>query len=144
NCTTFLNIQNSQFISVGHPNRVRDGGRHATVPTIHTSSAIRHSRIAYVVGLITTGTQRGTRKTSFLDTQVPFPTEFLVKRFSPDPLEGGFHKPRNRGTPSDNDNEQLPKSMASKHIEHSTKRFLREPKRSVVSKELINNDSYKW
>lgn len=29
-------------------------------------------------------------------------------------------------------------------IEHSTKRFLREPKRSVVSKELINNDSYKW
>lgn len=29
-------------------------------------------------------------------------------------------------------------------IEHTKKRFLREPKRSVVSKQLINNGSYKW
>ncbi|KAF0772425.1 inositol monophosphatase 1-like [Aphis craccivora] len=39
---------------------------------------------------------------SFLDTRLPFPTEFPVKRFSPDLIEGaegGFNKPRNRGIP---------------------------------------------
>ncbi|KAE9526185.1 hypothetical protein AGLY_013816 [Aphis glycines] len=37
---------------------------------------------------------------SFLDTRLPFLTEFPIKRFSPDHLEGGFHKLRNRGTPT--------------------------------------------